>query len=491
MIWPFRKKTPAPAPKPSKKRFERNFTPAEPEYPKINLSPPTGAGVAMDAKFSGSYGLGANEGVPAEIGAWYASQGFIGTVQASWIARHWLVDKAINMPARDSLRQGWELETDSDAVTKVMTASDKRVKINLRLHEFVASGRRTGGAVAVTLTCPTTEDAVEYYKNPLNMDAVTEYHGIAIVDASDASALPDQGDVSDPASIDYMCPAYYQIGSKRYHKSHCVVFVPFPVADSLKPTYGYFGQSLPERIFARVYAAERTADEAPLLAMTKRLRVISVDMESLLGSHEAMGIFKDNLRGLQEIASNFSTWVQDSANGGSVSQLDTSLTDFDAVTMNQYQLIASIAEVPATKLLGTSPKGFNATGDAEAEDYRQSLESIQTHDLQPLLDKHYQITAQINGVEAPGVTWLALDSPTAKEFAEIDQLVGNTLATMVSQGVIMQEQALSILTNLKDSMFAGIEQVAMAEINGEADGLLDQVLEELAQEEQAANADNT
>lgn len=473
MIWPFRKKTHAPTPEPVKKRFERKFTTAEPEYPKINLAPPVGAGVAMDAKFSGSYGLGANEGVPAEVGAWYASQGFIGTVQASWIARHWLVDKAINMPARDSLRQGWELETDSDAVIKVMTASDKRVKINLRLHEFVASGRRTGGAVAVMLTCPSSEDATEYYKNPLNMDAVTEYHGIAIVDASDASALPDQGDVSDPASIDYMCPTYYQIGNKRYHRSHCVVFVPFPVADSLKPTYGYFGQSLPERIFLRVYAAERTADEAPLLAMTKRLRVISVDMESLLGSDEAMVIFKDNLRGLQEIASNFSTWVQDSSNGGGMSQLDTALGDFDALVMTQYQLVASIAEVPATKLLGTSPKGFNATGEAEAEDYRQSLESIQTHDLQPLLEKHYQIVAQINGTETPAVTWLPLDSPTAVQFADIDSKNGATIAALVAQGVLTPREGATILSQSKDSMFYGHIEQQDSELDNYADELLD------------------
>ena len=33
--------------------------------------------------------------------------------------------------------------------------------------------------------------------------------------------------------------------------------------------------------------------------------------------------------------------------------------------MTQYQLAASVANVPATKLLGTQPKGFNATGGAK------------------------------------------------------------------------------------------------------------------------------
>ncbi len=35
--------------------------------------------------------------------------------------------------------------------------------------------------------------------------------------------------------------------------------------------YNYFGVSVPERIYERVYASERTANEAPQLAMTKRL----------------------------------------------------------------------------------------------------------------------------------------------------------------------------------------------------------------------------
>lgn len=483
MIWPFRKKDKqAAAVKPSKKRFERKFTHAEPEYPKINLSPPAGAGVAMDAKFSGSYGLGANEGVPTEIGAWYASQGFIGTVQASWIARHWLVDKAINMPARDSLRQGWELETEDEKLVELMGRADKKYKVSSRLHEFVAAARRTGGAVAVMLTCPANEVESEYYDHPLNLEAVTEYHGIAIIDAVDANPMPDQSDLNDPASMNYMCPSYFQIGTKRYHKSHCITLVPFPVSGTLKPSYKYFGQSLPERIYERVYAAERTANEAPLLAMTKRLRLLGVDIESVVKDGEAMEILEDNVRGLQQIADNHGVFVYDTANGGGMSQLDTALSDFDALVMTQYQLVAAIAEVPATKLLGTSPKGFNATGEAEAEDYRQSLESIQTHDLQPLLEKHYQITAQINEVEAPAVVWMPLDSPTAKEFAEIDQMVGGTIAQLVAQDVITQEQSARILSQMKDSIFSGIDVERQKKLESEADDLLDQVLADLENE---------
>ena len=41
-----------------------------------------------------------------------------------------------------------------------------------------------------------------------------------------------------------------------------------------------------------------------------------------------------------------------------LTQFDTGLADLDVTIMTQYQLVAAIAGVPATKLLGTTPKGF-------------------------------------------------------------------------------------------------------------------------------------
>ena len=57
--------------------------------------------------------------------------------------------------------------------------------------------------------------------------------------------------------------------------------------------------------------------------------------------------------------------------------------------MSQYQLVAAAANVPATKLLGTTPKGFNATGEYEEASYHEELESIQANDLSRLLARHH------------------------------------------------------------------------------------------------------
>ena len=77
---------------------------------------------------------------------------------------------------------------------------------------------------------------------------------------------------------------------------------------------------------------------------------------------------------------------------------------------------------------------------------------------------------------------MPLDSPTAKEFAEIDQIFGNTVSGMVAQGVLNQEQALTILSKLKDSIFTDMDTEYASSVDGEADGLLDQVLSEVEDE---------
>lgn len=482
-MWPFRKPAPTPEPQPERNQQPR-LLPLQPkDYPAVDLAAPVAGGVAMDSKFQ-RFGLGANEGVPQAVGEWYASQRFVGHQQAAWMAKHWLVDKAINMPSRDALRQGWELDGEPEQV-QALAAQDKRVKISARMHELVTSARRTGGAVAIMLTCPAGEDEAEYYAAPLNIEAVTEYHGIAVIDAADAQCEPLVSDLNNPASLMYMTASFYRIGNRRYHHSHCVAATPYPVADQIKPTYRYWGASLPERIYERVYAAERCASEAPLLMMTKRLRALGVDLQALMTDDDAMAVLQHNVAGLQQMADNLGVFVYDSTDGGGLTQLETALSEVDSVIMTQYQLVAAIAEIPVTRLLGTTPKGFNATGDAEAEDYRQHLESIQTHDMQPLLEKHYRIVAQAAGIDPVPVTWLPLDSPTADEFADIDSKNGMTIAQLVAQGVISSHQGAAILAAQKESMFYGIDTEQINELDAEAEGLLDGVLAELNDEDDA------
>ena len=92
--------------------------------------------------------------------------------------------------------------------------------------------------------------------------------------------------------------------------------------------------------------------------------------------------------------------------------------------MTQYQLVAAVSCMPATKLLSTSPKGFGASGEYEESSYHELLESIQDDALTPLLERHHALVMRSfiapKGGEAVATTivWNPLDTPTAKELAD-------------------------------------------------------------------------
>jgi phage-related protein (TIGR01555 family) len=341
----------------------------------------TPGGTAMDASniqnsAKTMFRLG-QVGMPEAQASWYGSQGFIGYQMCALLAQNWLVNKACLIPARDAVRKGYELTVNdgSEVSADVLDALTKST-------EFVKMGRTFGIRIAIFKV--DSEDP-EYYVKPFNLDGVTpgSYRGISQVDPYWCVPELTSLNASDPSAIGFYEPTYWIINGVRYHKSHLVIMRGPEVADILKPSYLYGGMSVPQMIYERVYCAERTANEAPQLALTKRAMIFYTDTAKALANQ---ALFEDRLSVWAYFRDNFGIKVADKE-ADLIEQKDTSLSDLDSVIMTQYQIVAAAANMPATKLLGTTPKGFNSSGDYETTSYHEELETIQT-DMEPLVDRH-------------------------------------------------------------------------------------------------------
>ncbi|MEX6231144.1 DUF1073 domain-containing protein [Providencia hangzhouensis] len=461
-MWPFkRRKIAEQIAPPKRSAFTTDLYPAlakEKGFNGLVLPQPMINGVGMDSidtsvpSFKGEQVYG----VPESQAAWYASQMFIGNNMCAIIAKHWLVDKACNMPARDAIRQGYDIDCDNDddsAISKKLRKRDKKYRIQHHLKELIHFGRVYGGRLALFVV--ETSNPKEWYENPFNLDGVSKgmYKGIKQIDPQWVTPDLTDSNIQDPASMDFYDPTYYVIAGRKYHKSHFIKFVPFPVPNVLKPLYNYFGVSVPERIYERVYASERTANEAPQLAMTKRL--LTIGMADPEGADK--NTIQENMLYFMEMRDNYG--VQVMGKEDVAQQFDTSLADLDATIMTQYQLVAAAANVPATKLLGTTPKGFNATGEYEESNYREELESVQSNDLEELLQRHYDML--MRSEELPlteiSVTWAPLDSPTAAESADIELKSAQTDAALAATGAIDGLDIRKKLAADKESSYYGID----------------------------------
>jgi phage-related protein (TIGR01555 family) len=358
------------------------------------------------------------------------------------------------------------LEERQDEALHMIHKANKRMGLNAAMQEFVQFSRVFG--VRVWLPIVESTDPL-YYELPFNPDGVMpgSYRGMTQVDPYWITPILDAAASSNPANMGFYEPTWWQINGKLYHRTHLVVAVPFPVADILKPSYRYGGVPLPQRIMERVYAAERTANEAPLLAMTKRLLTWKTDLaEKLLDQPKT----EAHLQGLTEWRDNFGVNMVDTDDD--VTQTETSLADLDDVIMSQYVIVAAIAGMPVTKLMGTPPKGMNATGEGDAENYQQNLESIQTNDLEPLLERHLLLLARSEiepafGLSAGSVEitsdWNPLDSPSAKEYAEIDKIKAERDEVLANTGAIDGMDIRARLRNDRGGDYTDLPEITEAE----------------------------
>jgi phage-related protein (TIGR01555 family) len=401
--------------------------------------------------------------LPIQQFEYYASQGFIGWQQCAIISQNWLVDKACTMPAKDAVRHGYDITVNdgSDVSPKILDAMrrlDKKMKIKKECIQLIKNSRVFGIRHALFLV-----DGIDY-EAPFNPDGVKpgSYRGITQIDPYWLAPMLDASAAGDFSAPDFYEPTWWMVKGRKVHKSHFVILRNGDeVPDILKPSYIYGGISVPQKIFERVYAAERTANEAPMLAMTKRLTVLKLDLTAAMTDPAK---FQERMDYWTQLMNNFGVKVIGESD--ELEQHDTALADMDDLIMTQYQLVAAAANVPATKLLGTTPKGFNATGEYEEASYHEELESIQENELSPFVERHHLLLmrsfiAPKFGIQPVNteVQWLPVDSPTAKEVAETNKIKAETDNTLVAAGAIDGFDVRQRLIGDRDSGYNGIPDI--------------------------------
>lgn len=415
---------------------------------------------------------------------WFLSQGFIGWQACAAVSQHWLVDKACTVPARDAARVGYDLSINEDLgvapeILEKIKDGCKLYGIDESLVQFYRMCQIFGIRHALfKFRFDNEQEMREFYAAPYNPDGIKKgsFLGISQIDPMWMSPGFDAKDISDPAAINFYNPTYWNIAGLKVHRSHFVIIRTCEVPDILKPTYYYGGIPLPQRIMERVYAAERTANEAPTLAMNKRLRILKCDV---INAFTRQAETEQKIKFLSRMADNHGVLLVD--RDDSVEQLDTALADMDSLIMTQYQIVAAIAGIPATKLIETTPKGFNSAGDYEADSYAQKLESIQKNDFEPLMQRFLECfirseICQQHGIEpfTVDVCWNSPDVVKAAERADIKLKEAQIDQVLIASGIVSPTEARARVIAEKESGYNGltVEQEGESALENELRSML-------------------
>ena len=405
---------------------------------------------------------------PVVLSYYVASSSFIGYHAMAIMGQHWLIRKGLSMKPKDAAKKWFKIgATGGKAITPEDKALIESYDVKYKLKRNCVQGCVFRNMFGIRhIIFKHTDPNFDYSKpfNPADF-ADGRYAGMSQVDPYWVYPEFINDDLSDPSRIGFYDPTYWIINSKKYHKSHLVVLMGDELPDYLKPTYRYGGISLTQKVYERIYAAERVANETPQLVQTKRLNVLKTSLETAKAN---MPKFVSRLKAMVSFRDNYGVRVV--GTNEEVQQLDTSLTDLDQVTMTQYHLVCAELGVPASKLLGTGHAGFG-TGETDDDYYIEEVEELQHSDMTEIVEAHYArlkpsvLDSKIGDVDLCP-EWEPIKVMSELDIADVNNKNANTAALWFNMGAIDNIDAREHLASSEISMFSGI---SMPEVVDELD----------------------
>lgn len=400
-----------------------------------------GKSISMDAAGMKNIQLQGLTGVESDkIYTFYARHGFIGWQMCAIIAQNWAVNNACSIPAENAVQPGWKInfvDKSEDKDSSILAELYNRTVKTYKLAEICKLHAKKMKIFGVSYVLPCI-DGIDY-KAPYNADGINpnSFKGISVIEPYWITPMWSEGSLNNPATPDFYEPEYYKVRDLTIHKSHIIKVVNTEVPDILKPSYYFGGIPLTQMIYERVYAAEKVANEAPLMALTKRLNVIYTNLADILANPENAA---RNAQKLIKMRDNFGVLYQDSENR--IEQHDTTLTDFDQLISKQYQLVAAVARMPAEKLFKSAIAGLNNSGDYTIKDYTQELQSLQERVYTPLINRINEIVLRSDFGNKDGVSinFNPIDTPTERETAEVQKMKAETHSAYINAGILSTEE---------------------------------------------------
>ena len=388
----------------------------------------------------------------------------------------WLPRKIVDIPALDACRNWRQWQASKEQIS-ALEAEEKRLNVRGNILEAMTKARLYGGAAVYIGT-----DQAEPMK-PLSPESIGR-GGVKHLTVMPRRAMT-AGDIeTDPMSPLYGKPRFYRIGSPQkgtvdVHPSRLVVFIgaPHPEPDQAMGTEYGWGDSALTSLMDQMKQAEGTSANIASIVFEAKVDVIKIPgfMDNLADPNYEAAMLNRLQLAMTAKGINGALLLDKEEEYDQKSASFASLTD---VLMAFMQLVSGAADIPVTRLLGQSPAGLNASGDADIRNYYDRIKAMQELTVTPamaVLDECLIRSAL--GARPPEVhyKWESLWQSTNKELADIGKTLADTIKTIADTGLI-PDQALSeaaVNALIESGVMPGLEH-AMDEYGQERDSEADQ-----------------
>lgn len=354
--------------------------------------------------------------------------------RSSWLR------KIVDIPPFDETRE-WRTWTGADdKQITLIDEEERRLGLRQKVLEARILARKDGGAAILLGTADMN------LETPLDPEDIGQ-DGLQFITVLSRLDIQPQDEDRDPASPTFGMPRHYLLRNSsgmHVHPSRVVRFIGNPIRQ--RNYWDGWGES----IWVELRDAIRNSDQiaAGIASLVNEAKLDVIKVKSLV-SNLATQQGEDRLVSRWSIANNLKSSVNaliiDAEDDYQQKTLTfAGLTDVQASAL---MIMSGMADIPATRLLGRSPQGMNATGESDMRNYYDRIRAGQTMMLGPTLyPLDEMLIRSALGSRPPEIfyEWNPLYSLSEAEAATVEKTIADTLGVYVDKGILPSDAVTAI-----------------------------------------------
>lgn len=342
----------------------------------------------------------------------------------------WIARKVIDIPAMDMVREGRNWQAEQNQI-EALEAEERRLQVWAKLARAIRLARLYGGSALILGTGDVDPS------QPLNPASVGRA-GLRFIHVASRWDITTGQIERDPASPFWGEPVNYTMSSPTgqviLHPSRVIPFIGAEVPD-IRYQDGW-GDSVLQVIDEAVKAAGLTASGIAHLVQEAKVDVFKIpDFLKNVGDEDYRRRVLTRVGLANEAKSIANALLMDAGEG--YEQKTINFGQLPEILRLYLQIAAGAADIPATRLLGQSPDGMNATGIGDMKNYHDRLKSDQEAYLRPRLDRLDEVLIRSALGDRPAEVYYEfapLEQMSEREKAEIFKMRADAARTLAGTG---------------------------------------------------------
>ncbi len=350
-----------------------------------------------------------------------------------------MISKAVDVITRELFKSGgrWiNSHLDIDNFEMILNSLHFYDKVRLAVQRAL----EYGGAF-LYINTDDTDLSLPLYLNERTA-STNKITGLTVIEPWQAA--PVQVNSFNPLKENYMEPELWWVlgASSTVHKTRLIPVVFYSVPDLIKPLYNYLG--LPLSFYMKNYVsnADTVRQSISDLVLRFRTKIIKTTAQKIADPQtqarvKYMNATSNNLATL--LLAKDEEWIE----------TVTSLSGMDNLLSQMYELMtASTRGIPVTKLLGLSPRGFNATGEYDENNFYDVIDGYSQTVVVPVMERlaEYILCFKAGILSEPKYEFNPRKQIRPKEQAEINNLKADYISKLIMSGVIAGRDAIKAIS---------------------------------------------